>query len=274
MKKIKLYIPGIEKPGRMPLALIMLILLGLPAILHAQTITGSAKVVIAAGTVVNSGSDMSMNGGGTLDVQGTLIIKKNLDNQSSNSGLGTGLIEFSGTVPQTISGVNVIQDLRINNAKGVTLAGTGDTRVNGVLKLKNGLLKLGSNNLVLGPTATDSVSTTTPNLSMVVPTGSGEFRKEFASAGTFTYPVGDSTGTGAAEYSPVTLAFSSGTFGSGNYAGVSLVDAKYDSLSGNYLTRFNIWQQMWLVLKVQYTVTKQARPRGALIPLQTRAHIS
>jgi hypothetical protein len=48
-------------------------------------------------------------------------------------------------------------------------------------------------------------------------------RKEFSAAGSFIYPVGDNTG--AAEYSPVTLDFTSGTFNSAAYAGVNLVNS-------------------------------------------------
>jgi hypothetical protein len=71
---------------------------------------------------------------------------------------------------------------------------------------------------------------------MVVATGSGELRKEYASTGSFTYPVGDATGT--AEYSPVTLSINSGTFGTGNYAGVNLTDAAYPGTATSYLTRY------------------------------------
>ncbi|MEI7896924.1 MAG: hypothetical protein WCJ26_07795 [bacterium] len=239
MKKMKIPYPGMKNPGLIYLLVSFVICQSLIAVSHAQTVSTGTTLVIASGTTVNTDNSMSVLSGGTLDVQGTLVLKKNLTNNSAIASLGPGLIEFSGTVPQTISGVNVIQDLRINNAKGVTIAGTGDTRVNGILKLKNGLLKLGSNNLVLGPSASDSISLT-PNLSMVVPTGVGEFRKEFASAGTFKYNVGDSTGTGVAEYSPVTLAFTSGTFGANNYAGVKLVNAKYpnDSITTPYLSRY------------------------------------
>jgi hypothetical protein len=73
---------------------------------------------------------------------------------------------------------------------------------------------------------------------MVVPTSTGELRKEYASAGSFTYPVGDATGT--PEYSPVTLNYTAGTFASGNYAGVTLADAIYPNADSkpSYISRY------------------------------------
>ena len=200
----------------------------------AQLITSGTHMTVVNGTVISSNTDMNMSGGGTLDVQGTLILKKNLINMNSSAtSLGTGLIEFSGTGAQSISGPNVIQDLRINNPSGVTLS--NDTRVNGTMKLKNGKITLGSSNLVLGPSASDSGGSSS---SMIVPAGTGELRKEFSAVGTFSFPIGDTTGT--AEYSPVTITFNSGTFGIGNYTGIKVTDTKYnnDSISGNYLSRY------------------------------------
>ena len=71
---------------------------------------------------------------------------------------------------------------------------------------------------------------------MVVATSTGELRKVFTGTGSFVYPVGDITGT--AEYSPVTLTFTSGTFSSA-YAGVSLSNAKFanNSSTTDYLNR-------------------------------------
>jgi hypothetical protein len=72
---------------------------------------------------------------------------------------------------------------------------------------------------------------------MVIATGSGEFRKLFAVTSSFTFPVGDTSGTD--EYSPVTLNFIGGTFSSA-YAGVRLVNAKHPSngSSTDYLKRY------------------------------------
>jgi hypothetical protein len=197
------------------------------------TVVSGTTVKINPASTMNSSQNMVLNGGGTLDVQGTLILKKDLVNQNvAANSLGTGTVVFSGSTAQTIIGQNIIRNLELTNAAGLTVA--GNTRVNGVLTLTNGLVSLGTYNLLLGPAAT--VFGTPAATNMVVPTGSGQLQKEFAAAGSFTYPVGDADGT--AEYSPVTLAFNSGTFVANNNAGVSLVDAQYPGTAGSYLSRY------------------------------------
>jgi hypothetical protein len=122
-----------------------------------------------------------------------------------------------GASPTTYS------NLMINNSAGVSL-GTS-VAVNSNLTLSNGLLTLGSYNLTLSGAvlaAKNGESVT----NWVAAEGTGEFRKEFTGPGSFTFPVGDNTGT--AEYSPVTLNFTSGSFASA-YAGVKLVNAQHPS---------------------------------------------
>jgi len=143
-------------------------------------------------------------------------------------------IEYNGTVVQNIALPfdGFYSNLVINNSSstGVTLA--TDITVNGALALTNGLVNLGSSNLILNDLA--SISGTPSATSMVVATGTGELRKTFTAAGSFTYPVGDNDGT--AEYSPVTLNFTSGSFG-GAYAGVNLLNSAYTGVTGSYLNR-------------------------------------
>lgn len=207
----------------------------------AQTIiTSGTTVKVNSGTSVNSSDQITLQSGSTLNNQGTVILKKNLVNQNvSANSLGTGAFMFSGSTSQSITGQNVIQDVTLNNPTGLVIG--GDTRVNGVFTLTNGVVSTGAYNLLLGPSA--SFAGTPSSTNMVVATGAGQLRKEFTGGftGSFTYPVGDATST--AEYSPVTLNFSSGTFGSGNYAGVNLVNSQFPGTSVNYLNRYwNITQ--------------------------------
>ena len=201
---------------------------------YAQmTVLSGTTVKILATSTLNSSENVVVNSGGTLDVQGTLVLKKDLVNgNASFNSLGTGTVVFSGTVAQSVSGNNIFQDLTVSNAAGVSLL--NNTHMNGVLNLTSGLVTLGANNLRMGPLA--SVSGAPSAANMVVASGAGELRKDFASPGSFTYPVGDVTGT--AEYSPVTLAFTGGTFGANPYAGVTLTDAQYPGTATSYISRY------------------------------------
>ena len=128
---------------------------------------------------------------------------------------------------------SALNNITLNTAKVVKL--NADATVNGSLILTNGMLSLGSSNLTLAASATIGGSPFVT--SMVDPEGSGELRKVFTGTGSFTYPVGDTSGT--REYSPVTLNFTSGGFSSA-YAGVKLVNAKHPSNSSttDYLNRY------------------------------------
>ncbi|MEI7500257.1 MAG: T9SS type A sorting domain-containing protein, partial [Bacteroidota bacterium] len=200
-------------------------------------ITTGSTLKILPGTSMVSVEAMVIKSGATLDNSGYLILRKGLTNENTSpNSLGSGTAEFSGAFNQTISGQNIIQNLWVNNATGVTVG--GNTNVNGNLTLTTGNISLGPNNLVLGAS---SVIVGTPSASaMIIVTSSGELRKEFQAGlgGTFTYPVGDDTGT--PEYSPVTLAFNTATFAAANYAGVSLKNIKYPdpNIIGNYLNRY------------------------------------
>jgi len=200
-------------------------------------ITAGTTLKIASGTSLVSTGGITIKNGATLDNSGSLVLKGNLTNENAApNSLGTGLVELSGTTNQVITGMNTIGDLTLNNTAGAT--NSGETEVTGILTLTAGTIALGSNNLLLGPLAT--VAGTPSSATMVVATGSGQLRKEFPSgfAGSFTFPVGDATGV--AQYSPVTLIFTSGVFPSENYAGISLANEKYPDpvITGNYLDRY------------------------------------
>jgi hypothetical protein len=144
------------------------------------------------------------------------------------------IVEYSGTVAQVIKPFSLpYRNLIINNtsAEGITLS--SDISVNNILTLANGNVLLADKNLTLDTVAV--IAGTPSQNNMIVATGTGEVRKKFASAGSFTFPVGDNTGT--AEYSPVTLSFTSGTFTDG-YVGINLANSPYPGASGSYLNRY------------------------------------
>jgi len=142
---------------------------------------------------------------------------------------GTGTITFNGTGSQTIGGSasTTFYNLTINNTSadtaGVSL-GINET-VNNTLTLTDGLLKVGAYNLNIGTGGSISGGSAT---SMVVTdtdgsaSGDGYLCKLYSGTGSFTFPVGDASGT--TEYSRATLNFTSGTFSSGQ-ACVRVTDA-------------------------------------------------
>ncbi|MHC1776278.1 MAG: hypothetical protein AB9834_12805 [Lentimicrobium sp.] len=196
-------------------------------------ITSGTTVRVSSGTTLVSPATLTIQNGGVLNNAGTVTLTGNLNNLNvAVSNLGTGTINMAGTAAQQINGQNTINNLTISNAAGVNL--NGNATVNGVLTLTSGRLNLGSNNLLLGTAAT--VAGAPSATSMVVASSSGQMRKSFSAAGSFSFPVGDNTAT--AEYSPVTVTFSGGTYGAGNYVGVNLVNAAYPDATGSYINRY------------------------------------
>src|ERR1039457_566292 len=107
-----------------------------------NTITNGTYMIVTNGTMVVSAQDMDVNSGGNITVSGTLILQKDFNNlNSSPYNLGTGIVQFSGTTGQNVTGQNIFQDLAVNNSAGLTIG--GNTRVNGNLTLTSGRITLG-----------------------------------------------------------------------------------------------------------------------------------
>jgi hypothetical protein len=109
--------------------------------------------------------------------------------------------------------------LNVSNASGLVLS--GDATINGDVVMAGGHLYLGSNTLTIGTSGSINGSSSSR---FVVAPGPGKLRKMYSGIGSFTYPVGDTTGT--AEYSPITLNFTSGSFSSA-YADVYVRNTKH-----------------------------------------------
>jgi riboflavin synthase alpha subunit len=173
--------------------------------------------------------------GGTLALgSNTLAVKGGLDAcGTALTGDGSSVLVLDATSTGSIP-AGSIGTLTLNRSAGAALCG-GFTLAT-ALNLTDGLLTLGTNNLVLGSAAT--IGGTPGATNMVVTNGTGEMRKEYTAAGSFTFPVGDNTGT--AEYSPVTINFTSGSFAGGAYAGVQAIGTTDPNLTGNlnYLSRY------------------------------------
>jgi hypothetical protein len=162
------------------------------------------------------GGDFALSGGTFTHNGGTLV----LDGSSAQSLGGAASAVFSS--------------LTVNNASGVSL-GIGE-RLVGTLTLTNGLFSLGGYDLTLGPAAS-MAGAPFGAAKMIAADGTGRLCKQFDAAGGFSYPVGDNTGT--AEYTPASVAFTSGTFGASGQACVNLRDEKHPGhFSTNHLTRY------------------------------------
>jgi len=205
------------------------------------TPTGGSPVAMDNLTVTNGTLNFNVTGPttGVHQIHGNIVVATGGILNFAPASAGT--VTLNGTASQTISGAGTIttsgnSTIEVSNANGINLSML--VTVNGTLKMTSGLVTLGSANLFLGTTGT--ISGTPSATAMIVPTGTGQLQKSYITGftGSFTYPVGDNTAT--AEYSPVTLNFTSGTFAAGNYAGVNLVNAKYptDPNTGSYLKRY------------------------------------
>lgn len=165
----------------------------------------------------------------------------------TNAIAGTGTFKGSTASNMTLIGTGSIGTLRFTSGfqtlgtltmtrQNATLGATlgTDLTINTSLALTNGLINLSTFNMTMasGATATGASSN-----SFVIADSSGELRKTYTATGSFTFPIGDNTGT--AEYSPATLNFTAGSFSSA-YAGMRVIDAKHpnNTATTNYITRY------------------------------------
>jgi hypothetical protein len=227
----------------------MLLLITFSELYSQGLYNNGAKILVSSDAYLNivgsSGNILNTNNvtNGSVSLDGTIKVEGNITNNATaadviTSSTPTSSVILSGTTAQTLSGSStvpfVFPNLTINNAAGVNLS--KDVNVIGVFGLTSGLFNLGSNNLILGPTATIGGTPTATN--MIVATGTGHVQKLLTGIGSFTFPIGDNNVT--AKYSPVTLNFTSGTFATGAYAAVNVVNAAYSdpSIHVTYLKRY------------------------------------
>lgn len=203
------------------------------------TVSGTLK----CGThTVNGVGNFNLSSGGTLGIGSPNGISAS---GATGNILVTGTRTYSTAVNYSYEGSSLqvtgdglpatVTILTINNSSGVTLS--NPVGVSGTLILTSGLLTIGNNSLTLGPTA--SISGSTSNANMIVPTGTGYVKKILSSSAphSFTFPVGDNTGT--PEYSPVTYTLNSGTL-TADTISLKLSNANHpsNSITSDYLNRY------------------------------------
>jgi hypothetical protein len=200
---------------------------------YTQMYNNGGSVTVETGATLVIEGNYTSTGAAAIQINGNVQLKGDFINNGGTVVPGsTGTLEFDGTNAQQITGTQGTTfncNVKINNAAGVSLLNY-DQAIEGGLTFSNGLLTLGSQNLTLG-----TASTLTRTLGHVNATGTGEFRKKFASAGSFNMPVGDAT-----RYTPVTVSFNSGTFGGAAYVGTKVVASAHPNLptTTDYIARY------------------------------------
>ena len=208
----------------------------------AKMVIGSGAHVYLDGTGGNylnetSGSDGAIALDGTLSIEGNYTNNVTGSDIIASSGVD-GEVELLGATAQTLGGTStapfVFNHLLVNNPAGISFS--KNVTVNGTLTLADGLVDIGNNDLGFGPSA--SVAGAPSASAMILATGAGTVNNQFSSIGSFTFPVGDNDVV--AEYSPVTLDFSSGTFAPGAAVGINLDNSPYSDpyISGSFLNRY------------------------------------
>ena len=212
---------------------------------NPYTVTGTAEV--KTGAVLGCNTKYIDGGTGTFNLNsgGTIrICNSNGITASSAAGnIQTAIRSFSplgnyvytsATGPQvTGDGLpSTVNSLTIDNSSnGVTLTNNVSTST---CVLTSGNIKLGDKNLKIlsGGSLTGSFDGT----HMIVTNGTGELQKELTSNSTLTYPVGDNSGN----YTPASLNFTSGTYGSNAYAGVKVTNSRLPENNSTvvYLNRY------------------------------------
>jgi uncharacterized protein YjdB len=182
------------------------------------TITGS---VTGAGSIIQTNNSI-------LNINGTSTLA------SIDAVVTTNTVNYNGASPTVIPGT--YRNLVLNQSSGIATL-SGNISVAGTLTLNTGNLDLGNNNLTLESTSALTIAAPSA-VRMIVTSGTGVVRKGVSATGSFTFPIGESTGT--TEYSPVTVNVTSASGFVGAYISASVVDAKSSSNNSttDYLTRY------------------------------------
>jgi len=186
-------------------------------------------------TSVTLNGDLTLTTG-TFAPGATLIVIGNWNNNGGTFTPGTGTVTLVGNGKYIQGNLSTaFYGLTIGNAANILL-GIDQTTVNGTLTLSNGLLRLGAYNIILSATSPAIAASSFYATNMIIADGTGQIKKIFTGSGSYSFPIGDSSGN----YAPITLNFTSGTFAGGAYVGVNETNTKYpqNTSTNNYLNRF------------------------------------
>lgn len=198
---------------------------------------GATRTLANTNLTVNGDLEISAGVLSNTSYNKTITISGDWINDAGGGGFlpGTGKVNFAGTGSQTLSGVTRFNTLEFSGGGIKTLEDS--MSLGSQLLLNGGLVYLGPNNLMADSAATTSGS---PSASaMIVQNSTGRVIKRYKSTSpAFIFPLGEETGT--TEYSPLTLSFNSGTFGTLAIVSVSLKDSASPVCAGgdHYISRY------------------------------------
>ncbi len=215
---------------------------GTYTIANTSTVNSTVQTLTVNGNLNVSGGLLYASNNGLTGSNGTINVGKNLihtggtiGNGSSVTNVLTGRIVFNGTAPQTIQTTGFTNNLNIviNNAAGVSLA--SDLTVDAALSLTSGVLTTGEHNLIMNSAAT--IAETPSATAMVYVNGTGQFRRLFTTAGSFTFPIGDVASV--SEFAPVTINVSADAYSSA-YVAVQTTRTKHpnNGSASDYINRY------------------------------------
>jgi Secretion system C-terminal sorting domain len=204
-----------------------------------ETIGGTTPTSIANVTVTGTYTNLNtLTATTTLSGVGSLT---NGVNAILNIGGGAAITTLvASAIPNTVNYTGTAQTVKSATYHNLTVVGSptlgGDVTINNDVTASTGTLNVGTFNLTIEAVATITLGSTPGSANMIIASGGGQVRKVFAGAGSFVFPIGDNVGT--AEYSPITVNATAGTFP--GFVGASVSNTRHPSnnLISNYLNRY------------------------------------
>ncbi len=215
-------------------------LTGTTSAVLASAISVGGNLSIDANCSVTNGVSLSvagsLSGGGSLTQAANSILNINGASTlgSINGFASNNTVNYNAAAPTIIPGTYF--NLYLNQSSGVATLG-GTVLASGVLTLNSGSLDLKDNNLTLD--VAGSIVDASPSATkMLVISGLGEVRKNFSSIGSFTFPIGDASGT--SEFSPITVNLTAASGFASGYIAASVSNTKNSSnkSTSDFLKRY------------------------------------
>jgi len=168
----------------------------------AQIVNNGAAITISSGATLRLETSL-LNNAGTLQNNGIIEVAGSFTNSASFTSGTNSLVKFTGAATASVtSGSGIFQHVELaKTAQTVQL--TDDMTIQGQLDFSAPANKLilGDNDVILGSAATITGAGSDKYLAT---NGTGIVRKNITQSGTFTFPVGDLTGS---RYTPLTIAY-------------------------------------------------------------------